>query len=85
VLGLARQVVRAARAQPPDVRASVLATLRAEFAAGASVARVDVARIEYLLRRGAKQLALLRSPQFTGVSGWAPSPRAAPGGGDAAP
>ena len=74
VLSLARQLFRAARAQPAPVRAAVAAEVRAEFARYAGVARGDVARVEHLLRRGAKQLDLLRSPHFKGVQQMAPPP-----------
>ena len=77
MLSLARQLFRAARSQPAAVRAAVAAEVRAEFAAHADVARGDVARVEHLLRRGAKQLALLRSPHFRGVQQVTP-PQAPP-------
>jgi len=78
VLSLARQLFRAARAQPAPVRAAVSTEVRAEFARYAHVARGDVARIEHLLRRGAKHLDTLRSPHFRGVQQVAPQqqPRA---------
>ena len=70
VLSLARSVARAARVKPPTVRAAVMARLRQEFEAGQAVDRLDVGRIEHLLRKGGRQLELLRSGAVVGVSQW---------------
>ena len=78
MLSLARKLFRAARAQPAPVRAAVAAEVRSEFARNAGVARGDVARVEHLLRRGAKQLDMLRSPHFRGVQQVAPPAPPAP-------
>ncbi|XP_006867399.1 PREDICTED: succinate dehydrogenase assembly factor 1, mitochondrial [Chrysochloris asiatica] len=56
VLSLYRELLRAGRGKP-----GAEARVRAEFRQHASLPRSDVLRIEYLYRRGRRQLQLLRS------------------------
>ncbi|KAI6051481.1 succinate dehydrogenase assembly factor 1, mitochondrial [Marmota monax] len=56
VLSLYRELLRAGRGKP-----GAEARVRAEFRQNASLPRTDVLRIEYLYRRGRRQLQLLRS------------------------
>jgi len=50
---LVRDVVRAARSKPPELRSAILAALRQEFAKNKGVPRSNVMQIEHLLRKGA--------------------------------
>jgi len=70
VLSLVRAVSRAARTKPPQVRRAVHERLRQDLAASQDVDRSDVARVEFLLRRGHKQLELLRNGAFVGFGVW---------------
>lgn len=56
VLSLYRELLRAGRGKP-----GAEARVRAEFRQHASLPRSDVLRIEYLYRRGKRQLQVLRS------------------------
>ncbi|XP_075393471.1 LOW QUALITY PROTEIN: succinate dehydrogenase assembly factor 1, mitochondrial [Tenrec ecaudatus] len=56
VLGLYRELLRAGRGKP-----GAEARVRAEFRQNACLPRSDVLRIEYLYRRGRRQLLLLNS------------------------
>lgn len=58
VLSLYRELLRAGRGKP-----GAEARVRAEFRQHACLPRSDVLRIEYLYRRGRRQLQLLRSGQ----------------------
>ena len=71
-----RAVVRTAREKPLPVRTAIMTRLRDEFEAGQGVDRHDVGRIEHLLRKGARQLDLLRSGAVVGVSQWSGGTRA---------
>lgn len=62
VLSLYRELLRAGRGKP-----GAEARVRAEFRQHASLPRSDVLRIEYLYRRGRRQLQLLRSGHATAV------------------
>ena len=70
VLSLARSVARTARVKPPAVRTAIMARLRQELEAGRAVDRLDVGRIEHLLRKGSRQLELLRSGTVVGLTQW---------------
>jgi hypothetical protein len=66
VLSLYRSVLRAAR-QHPASRTDVQAYARHSIEAHRGLSRSrEVMRIEHLLRKGAKQLAALTSPEFAG-------------------
>lgn len=62
VLSLYRELLRAARGKP-----GAEARVRAEFRQHACLPRTDVLRIEYLYRRGRRQLQLLRSGHATSM------------------
>ncbi|XP_028711134.1 succinate dehydrogenase assembly factor 1, mitochondrial [Peromyscus leucopus] len=62
VLSLYRELLRAGRGKP-----GAEARVRAEFRQHASLPRTDVLRIEYLYRRGRRQLQLLRSGHATAM------------------
>ncbi|XP_070805914.1 succinate dehydrogenase assembly factor 1, mitochondrial [Pituophis catenifer annectens] len=67
VLGLYRQFLRACRGKP-----GFLPRVQAEFRRAARIPRTDVLLIEYLLRRGQRQLAQLREGHATGMGFFAP-------------
>lgn len=62
VLNLYRELLRAGRGKP-----GAEARVRAEFRQHACLPRSDVLRIEYLYRRGRRQLQLLRSGHATAM------------------
>ncbi|XP_049757578.1 succinate dehydrogenase assembly factor 1, mitochondrial [Elephas maximus indicus] len=62
VLSLYRELLRAGRGKP-----GAEARVRAEFRRHAGLPRSDVLRIEYLYRRGRRQLQLLRSGHATAM------------------
>lgn len=68
VLALYRAVLRAARTKPPPDAAAVQAYARDAIESQRGVSKTNVLVIEHLLRKGAKQLALLRHPDFGGFS-----------------
>ncbi|XP_020833563.1 succinate dehydrogenase assembly factor 1, mitochondrial [Phascolarctos cinereus] len=72
VLSLYRELLRAARGKP-----GAEARVRAEFREQAGLQRTDVLRIEYLYRRGRRQLEQLRDSHTTGMGVFVPgaSPR----------
>ena len=65
-----RDTLRAARDKPPAAREAARRLLRDELVLHASVARSDVGRVEWLLRRGRKQLDVFKHAD--GVSVWTP-------------
>lgn len=69
VLGLYRGFLRAARSKFPEDRQRIESIVAAEFRRNArEVDRKNFIYIEYLLRRGKKQLDQLKSPGTTGLS-----------------
>ncbi|KAM4825454.1 succinate dehydrogenase assembly factor 1, mitochondrial isoform 1-T4 [Thomomys bottae] len=62
ILSLYRELLRAGRGKP-----GAEARIRAEFRQQAGLPRSDVLRIEYLYRRGRRQLQLLRSGHATAM------------------
>nr|GMD13192.1 succinate dehydrogenase assembly factor 1, mitochondrial-like [Ipomoea batatas] len=69
VLSLYRGFLRAARAKPPIERRQIESLVTAEFRHNAmQVDRKNFMYIEYLLRRGMKQLDQLKSPDIVGLS-----------------
>ncbi|XP_027711266.1 succinate dehydrogenase assembly factor 1, mitochondrial [Vombatus ursinus] len=67
VLSLYRELLRAARGKP-----GAEARVRAEFRQQARLQRTDVLRIEYLYRRGRRQLEQLRDSRTTGMGVFVP-------------
>ncbi|KZV48725.1 succinate dehydrogenase assembly factor 1, mitochondrial [Dorcoceras hygrometricum] len=68
VLALYRGFLRAARTKSPEVRSRIQATVSAEFRHNSQIDRKNFLYIEYLLRRGKKQLDQLNSPDTVGLS-----------------
>eukprot|EP01147_Barroeca_monosierra_P007449 gene7449-9790_t len=68
VLGFYRECMRSARRKPEEVRSSFEDHIRTEFLRHKNHPRIDVAGIEYLLRRGRKQLAVLSSPSCVSIN-----------------
>lgn len=69
VLGLYRGFLRAARTKSPEERRQIESIVSAEFRCNSKlVDRKNFIYIEYLLRRGKKQLDQLSSPDTVGLS-----------------
>lgn len=69
VLALYRGFLRAARTKSPEERSRIEAIVSQEFRQNSSqVDRKNFLYIEYLLRRGKKQLDQLKSPQTVGLA-----------------
>ncbi|KAI8542445.1 succinate dehydrogenase assembly factor 1, mitochondrial [Rhododendron vialii] len=69
VLGLYRGFLRAARTKSPEERRQIESIVSAEFRRNSKlVDRKNFIYIEYLLRRGKKQLDQLSSPDTVGLS-----------------
>ncbi|KAL2349690.1 hypothetical protein BJ546DRAFT_1017424 [Cryomyces antarcticus] len=62
VLSLYRRCLRAVRKKPAATRANFLAFAQREFRDHTALDKKDFAAIEYLLRRGERQLEMYRSP-----------------------
>jgi succinate dehydrogenase assembly factor 1 len=68
VLALYRKCLRAAIAKPEEQRLQTVHYVQAEFRKSASsIAMKDFIRIEYLLRRGQRQLAAFAKPEVSVV------------------
>ena len=67
VLALYRAFLRAARVKSPEARAPFVALVRQEFDRQRVLPKGNTAAIEYLLRRGQRQLAVLSSSGVKGV------------------
>ncbi|KAL2634348.1 hypothetical protein R1flu_005827 [Riccia fluitans] len=61
VLSLHRSLLRAAREKPPDTREQIEKFVKQEFQKNAAIEKKNFQHIEYLIRRGHKQLEMLRS------------------------
>ncbi|XP_057970919.1 succinate dehydrogenase assembly factor 1, mitochondrial isoform X2 [Malania oleifera] len=69
VLSLYRSFLRAARSKSPEDRRQIESIVSAEFHRNSKlIDRKNFLYIEYLLRRGKKQLDQLRSPDMVGLS-----------------
>ena len=69
VLSLYRSFWRVARSKTPDTRLGIERYVGAQFRRDAhAVDKKDFQRIEYLIRRGSKQLELLKANQITGFN-----------------
>ncbi|OAA64988.1 Complex 1 LYR protein [Cordyceps fumosorosea ARSEF 2679] len=62
VLGLYRHCLRESRKKPEATRPHFRAFARAEFAKSLSIDKRDFAAIEFLLRKGKRQLEVYSSP-----------------------
>mmetsp|Transcript_19749 Transcript_19749/g.37632 ORF Transcript_19749/g.37632 Transcript_19749/m.37632 type:complete len:84 (-) Transcript_19749:327-578(-) len=68
VFKLHRAIIRVARDKDQQTRASILQYTRAELEKHRTIDRKEVMQIEHLLRKGGKQLDMIRDPSFTGVA-----------------
>ncbi|GKV09230.1 hypothetical protein SLEP1_g20767 [Rubroshorea leprosula] len=69
VLSLFREFLRAARLKPPEERHRIESIVTSEFRCNSKqIDRKNFLYIEYLIRRGKKQLDQLRSPDTIGLS-----------------
>jgi succinate dehydrogenase assembly factor 1 len=69
VLALYRGFLRTARLKAPEERRRIESVVSAEFRDNArNVDRRNFVYIEYLLRRGKKQLEQLKNPDITGLA-----------------
>jgi len=62
VLGLYRQCLRECRKKPDATRSHFQAFARKEFEKNITIEKRDFAAIEYLLRKGRRQLEMYSSP-----------------------
>jgi len=68
VLSLYRQILRAVKQKPEETRAQMRDVAREEFRKHQGLPRSDVVRIEYLVRRGKKQLDRALDANVSSVS-----------------
>lgn len=69
VLGLYRSLLRAARSKPAESRRDIELFVGSEFRKNAkTIDKKSFQTIEYLLRRGQKQLEMLKSADVNGVT-----------------
>ncbi|KAG6540908.1 hypothetical protein Mapa_017702 [Marchantia paleacea] len=61
VLSLHRSLLRAARAKAPETREHIEQFVKVEFRKNAAIDKKNYQQIEYLIRRGQKQLEMLRT------------------------
>mmetsp|Transcript_31658 Transcript_31658/g.69186 ORF Transcript_31658/g.69186 Transcript_31658/m.69186 type:complete len:88 (+) Transcript_31658:103-366(+) len=71
VFNFHRAIIRTTREKEPEMRAEIMKYAREQFDTNKLIDRKDVMRIEYLLRKGAKQLELAQEPNFAGIKGGA--------------
>lgn len=69
VLALYRRCLRAARAKPVDTRPNFEAFARREFEKNISRDKKDFQTIEFLLRKGERQLETYEAPNITNIAG----------------
>ncbi|KAH9998883.1 complex 1 protein-domain-containing protein [Xylariaceae sp. FL0662B] len=62
VLSLYRNCLRASRKKPPESRPNFESFLRSEFSKNIKVDKRDFAAIEFLLRKGRRQLEIMSAP-----------------------
>ena len=69
VLSLYRRCLRAARTKPASTRPNFEAFARREFGRNVGVDKKDFGAIEFLLRKGQKQLEVYEAPGITNIAG----------------
>lgn len=69
VLSLYRKCLRAARAKPVDTRHNFEAFARREFEKNMDRDKKDFSTIEFLLRKGERQLETYEAPNITNIAG----------------
>ncbi|KAF2405458.1 hypothetical protein EJ06DRAFT_468742 [Trichodelitschia bisporula] len=68
VLGLYRRALRAARRKPEETREHFKTFARREFRQHASMDKKDFSAVEFLLRKGHRQLEIYESPGVRDVN-----------------
>lgn len=69
VLSLYRQCLRAARLKPAATRPNFENFARREFTRNITMDKKDFGAIEFLLRKGHKQLEVYEAPNITNIAG----------------
>lgn len=69
VLALYRNCLRAARKKPTDTRPNFESFARREFEKHLHMDRKDFGSIEFLLRKGTRQLETYEAPNITNIAG----------------
>ena len=69
VLTLYRRCLRAARAKPADTRHNFESFARREFERHLDLDKKDFGAIEFMLRKGDRQLEMYAAPNITNVAG----------------
>jgi succinate dehydrogenase assembly factor 1 len=69
VLSLYRRCLRAARKKPPHTRANFVSFARREFEKNIHHDRKDFSTIEFMLRKGTRQLEIYEAPNITNILG----------------
>lgn len=69
VLSLYRKCLRAARHKPHDTRPNFYAFARKEFEKNLEMDKKDFGTIEFLLRKGQRQLETYEAPNITNIAG----------------
>ncbi|TKA26495.1 hypothetical protein B0A50_05332 [Salinomyces thailandicus] len=67
-LSLYRKCLRACRLKPADTRANFYIFMRREFEKNRELNKKDFGTIEFLLRKGARQLETYESPGVTNIA-----------------
>ncbi|RAK98334.1 succinate dehydrogenase assembly factor 1 [Aspergillus ibericus CBS 121593] len=67
VLSLYRKCLRETRKKPIETRENFRGYARAEFRKHASVSKKDFSAVEYLLRKGQRQLEMYSSPGIRNI------------------
>ncbi|KAF2206026.1 hypothetical protein GQ43DRAFT_406065 [Delitschia confertaspora ATCC 74209] len=68
VLSLYRRCLRAVREKPSETRENFRSFIREEFHKNRDLDKKDFGTIEYLLRRGQRQLEMYQDPGITNIS-----------------
>ncbi|KAK4636318.1 Succinate dehydrogenase assembly factor 1, mitochondrial [Fulvia fulva] len=69
VLSLYRKCLRAARTKPAENRPNFYAFARHEFERNIGMDKKDFSTIEFLLRKGMRQLEIYEAPNITNIAG----------------
>mmetsp|Transcript_23574 Transcript_23574/g.65388 ORF Transcript_23574/g.65388 Transcript_23574/m.65388 type:complete len:94 (+) Transcript_23574:253-534(+) len=67
VLSLYRSALRTAREMPSEQRVTTQKYIQQELGRHRDIKKTEYMRIEYLIRKGWKQLEVVKMPQTTGV------------------
>lgn len=68
VLGLYRSFLRAVATKPVDQRPNLYAHIRKQFDKDKTLRRMQINKIEHLIRQGEKKLRMIKEPGFNGVA-----------------